>query len=86
MADEERDVLPLVEHYLTVGEWDAFAERARDGVPRARQLVELGWMLDGLGPAEQRAVLGRLPLPARVWWRVHVRRVWRRERDALYAR
>ena len=86
MADEEGDVLPLVERYLTVGEWLAFGARARDGVPRLRQFVQLGWVLDGRAPAERRAALARLPLSTRLLWHVRAGRLWRRERDALYAR
>ena len=38
MADEERDVLPLVEEHLTVAEWAALGERGRAGIAKDRLL------------------------------------------------
>ena len=54
MVDEERHVLPLVEANLSVAEWEQVGERARACIPKNRLLVQLGWILDGLTPAEQR--------------------------------
>lgn len=84
MADEERFVLPLVEQHLTVAEWEAVGERGRSSIPKDRLLIQLGWMLEGLPPAEQRAFMRALPLPARIAWRLIGRRKWTQERAAVY--
>jgi hemerythrin-like domain-containing protein len=84
MADEERDVLPLVETHLSVAEWEAMADRARSGIPKDRLLVQLGWILQGLAPGERREFLRKMPFAARVAWRLLGRRAWAKERDRVY--
>jgi hemerythrin-like domain-containing protein len=84
MADEERDVLPLVEQHLSVAEWTAVGASARAKIPTDRLLVQLGWMLDGLPAGERRAFLRHLPVPARIAWRLVGRRNWAKERSAVY--
>jgi hemerythrin-like domain-containing protein len=84
MADEERDILPLVEQHLTVPEWDALGDRSRASVPKDRLLIQLGWMLDGLPAARRRELLGTLPLGARLAWRLVGRRAWELELARVY--
>jgi iron-sulfur cluster repair protein YtfE (RIC family) len=84
MADEERDILPLVEAHLTVAEWEALGERARSGIPKDRLLVQLGWILQGLSPDERREFLRTMPLGPRVAWRLVGRRAWAKEHDRVY--
>jgi iron-sulfur cluster repair protein YtfE (RIC family) len=84
MADEERDILPLVETHLSVAEWEAMGERARSGIPKDRMLVQLGWILDGLSPDERRAFLRNMPFAARIAWRLIGRRTWAKDRDRVY--
>lgn len=84
MADEERYILPLVEAHMTVGEWELLGERGRAGIPKDRLLVQLGWILDGVPPADRRAILRKLPLPARVAWRLIGRRRFQKELRAIY--
>lgn len=84
MADEEAYVLPLVEQHLTVAEWEVLGERGREGMPKDRLLVQLGWILDGIPEADQRSFLAGMPLPARLAWRLVGRRAFRRERAMVY--
>ena len=84
MADEERYILPLVEKHLTVAEWEQLGERGRASIPKDRLLVQLGWILDGVPPADRREILGKLPLPARIAWRLIGRRTFEKERRTLY--
>lgn len=84
MADEEQFVLPLVEAHLTVAEWAELGERGRAGIPKDRLLIQLGWMLDGTSPADQRAFLRELPMPARVAWRLVGKRRFAREKAEVY--
>ena len=84
LGDEEREVLPLVERHISVAEWEAGAERARSAIPKDRMLVQLGAILEGCSPDEARWFLARLPLPARLAWRLAGRRVYRAERVRVF--
>jgi iron-sulfur cluster repair protein YtfE (RIC family) len=84
MADEERTVLPLVEQHLSVAEWEALSERQRAGIPKDRLLIQLGWILDGLSPTERATFLRKMPLPARIAWRLFGRRRFEQERRRVY--
>lgn len=59
LAQEARLVLPLAARHLSPYEW---------GVLGARLVVSPGLALEGADRAERRALLARLPLPARVRW------------------
>lgn len=84
LHDEEVHILPLVERVITVPEWQALAERGRAGIPRDRQLVFLGFMLDANTPERGRAMLATSPAPARLAWTLLGRRAFRREYRRIY--
>ncbi len=84
MADEERYLLPLVEEHLTVAEWAELGERGRASIPKDRLLIQLGWILDGLSPAERKEFLHTMPVPARVAWRLLGRRMFAKEMRRIY--
>lgn len=84
MADEERYILPLVEQHMTVAEWAQLGERGRASIPKDRLLIQLGWILDGLDPAERKEFLRGMPLPARVAWRLAGRRMFAKECRKIY--
>jgi len=65
---------------VSIAEWEAVGERARSGIPKDRMLIQLGAILEGCSPREARWFLARLPLPARVAWRLVGRRAYRAER------
>jgi hypothetical protein len=84
MADEEAYILPLVERHMTVAEWAQLGERGRASIPKDRLLVQLGWILEGVGPDERREFLAQLPIPARLAWRLVGRRKFEQERRRIY--
>ncbi|MGS0687092.1 hemerythrin domain-containing protein [Nakamurella sp. GG22] len=84
LQEEEAEILPLVERVMTVPEWEAVGERARGSMPKERQLVFLGFLLDANPPELNRAFLGRLPLPARAAWKVLGRRAFAKEYRRIY--
>lgn len=86
MADEERYVLPLVEAHLNVAEWEELGERGRAAIPKDRMLIQLGWILDGLDAAERSEFLRRMPVAARLAWRLLGRRQFARETRRIYGR
>lgn len=86
IADEERFILPLVEEHMTIAEWEQLGERGRASIPKNRLLIQLGWILDGMPTAEQRALLRRMPLIARIMWRLVGRRQFAAEKAKVYDR
>ncbi len=74
LAEEEREILPLVEQHLTVDEWDALGRRGAETMDKEKRMVFLGAILEDASPQEQEYFLSNLPLPARVLWRLLGRR------------
>jgi hemerythrin-like domain-containing protein len=84
LADEERELLPLVSVHVTQAEWDALGERGRATIPKNKlALVFLGAILEEASPEEARRFLAQLPAPARLLWRVAGPRVYGRARDRV---
>ena len=69
LAHEERDVLPLLEQYLTRAQWRAFLhkERARRSLRERPEF--LTWILDDASEQDAAAVLTEMPPPARLVYR-----------------
>jgi hypothetical protein len=84
LREEEDRVLPLVERHLSVAEWEALGERGRAGLSKDRLLIQLGFILLGTTPADRAAFLAKLPLPARVAWRLVGRRRFAAEYRRIY--
>jgi hemerythrin-like domain-containing protein len=77
LADEEREVLPLVEQYVTPAEWNALRERGMAVIPKGKMaLVFLGAILEEATPEEKKRFLAELPAPARLLWRLAGDRVY----------
>jgi hemerythrin-like domain-containing protein len=86
LREEEDHVLPLVERHLTVPEWEALGERGRAGLSKDRMLIQLGFILLGTTPADRAAFLAKLPVPARIAWRLVGRRRFAAEYRRIYGR
>ncbi|WP_250001657.1 hemerythrin domain-containing protein [Actinoplanes sp. M2I2] len=86
LADEEREVLPIVEQHLTPAEWRAVGDRGKEVLPKGKMaLVFLGAILEEATPAEKKRFLAELPVPARVLWRLAGDRVYAASRDRIRA-
>jgi hemerythrin-like domain-containing protein len=79
LAEEEREILPLVEQHFTVAEWEQLGERGTPPLRKSRLLVMLGYILEDASPEERRQFLARVPLPARVAYWLVGERQYRRE-------
>jgi hemerythrin-like domain-containing protein len=79
LAEEEREILPLVEQHFTVAEWEQLGERGMASIPKRRLLVILGYILEETSPDERRHFLAKVPLPGRVAYRLVGARQYRRE-------
>ncbi|MFJ5551171.1 hemerythrin domain-containing protein [Streptomyces sp. NPDC093225] len=79
LDEEEREVMPLVARHLEEKEWHAVGERGLAETPRNRLMIALGAILEDCPPDERQEFLGRLPVAARVMWKVLGQRQYRRE-------
>ncbi|MFI7665656.1 hypothetical protein [Nocardia sp. NPDC049526] len=84
MAEEEALILPLAGRVMTAGEWAALGERGRAAVPKDRQLVFLGFILQGVPHAERRKFLADMPFAAGLAWRLLGRRAFAKEYRSIY--
>ena len=70
LGDEERSILPVAGATMSQQEWDAFGELGRKAVPKARLLVQLGYVLDTIEPSGRAAWMrANLPGPVRALYR-----------------
>jgi hemerythrin-like domain-containing protein len=84
LADEEREMLPLIEAHLTPAEWQAVGEHGRSVIPKGKMaLVFLGAILEEATPAEKRRFLAELPVPARLLWRLFGERAYATSTDRI---
>jgi hypothetical protein len=75
LDDEENQLLPLAARYLTEPEWEALGEHFVATTPKTQLLIFLGAVLEDGTSEEQAALLGAMPLVARLaWWSVGRRR------------
>ncbi len=65
LGAEESRILPVAAVAMTQREWDAFGDLGRRSVPKARLLIQLGYVLDAIDPTP-RAEWMRVNLPAPV--------------------
>ncbi|MFD0268578.1 hemerythrin domain-containing protein [Streptomyces sp. NPDC127106] len=79
LDEEEREVMPLVARHVNEKEWHAVGERGLAETPRNRLMIALGAILEDCPPDERREFLARLPVAARVMWKVLGQRQYRRE-------
>ncbi|XVU24111.1 hemerythrin domain-containing protein [Actinoplanes sp. CA-054009] len=84
LADEEREILPIIEEHLTPAEWAAVGERGREVLPKGRMaLIFLGALLEEATPEEERRFMAELPVAARLMWRLGGRRTYAQARDRV---
>jgi hemerythrin HHE cation binding domain-containing protein len=69
LADEEREVLPLIEEHLTQAQWRAFLHTERSRRPPRQRPEFLAWILDDAAGPDAAAVLAEMPPPARLVYR-----------------
>jgi hemerythrin-like domain-containing protein len=69
LADEEREVFPLIERHLTRVQWRAFLHKERGRRPPRQRPEFLTWILDSAGEQDAAAVLTVMPPPARLAYR-----------------
>ncbi len=70
LNDEEGEVLPVVERYVTEQEWAQLGKRGMDGMSKPRLLVFLGYIFEEASDDERALFLAKLPPPARFAYRI----------------
>lgn len=84
LDEEERHVLPSVEHHITPAEWTEVGKRGMASIPPKRRLVFLAHILEDATPEERSTFLTtHVPPPVRLAYRLVGRRQHRRETTSL---
>jgi len=77
MAEEEKEILPLVQEFLTVEEWNKLGERGSKSISdKRKQLLFLGMILEEASPAEEQLFWRVIPAPVKLIWKVVGRRMY----------
>jgi hemerythrin-like domain-containing protein len=69
LDQEEREILPLAEQYVTAEEWAKLGEHGRDSMTREELPIMFGAILEEADPAEQASMMALLPPPIRLLMR-----------------
>jgi hemerythrin-like domain-containing protein len=86
LADEERNIVPLINDRLTPREWRQFLARGGRFLVKHPKLglVLAGFVLDGVSPEDKRRFLANVPPPQRIAFRLFGRRIYRGYWAKLY--
>jgi iron-sulfur cluster repair protein YtfE (RIC family) len=74
MDEEEHTILPLVAEYLSAAEWEQLGEISLAKLDKKHLLRAFSALMAVATPEEQRKILTKAPLPARLLWRLSGRR------------
>jgi hemerythrin-like domain-containing protein len=69
LDQEEREILPLAEQYVTVEEWAKLGEHGRDSMTREELPIMFGAILEEADPQERASMIALLPPPIRLLMR-----------------
>lgn len=78
LAEEERDVLPLIAAHVTQAEWDNVGKVAFSKFAPRQRLIAMGQLLETAEPSEAARMMADLPVPIRLMWRLVGRRKYER--------
>ena len=78
LAEEERDVVPLISAHITQAEWEQLGKVAFSKFTPQQRLIATGEMLAAASPTEAARMLAGLPAPIKVIWRLVGRRRYQR--------
>jgi iron-sulfur cluster repair protein YtfE (RIC family) len=84
LGEEEAEILPLVAVHFTAAEWEELGEHGMDRITKSRLLWALSAILEDADEDERAKFMAKVPLPARVAWRLVGRRQYRRSQQRVY--
>lgn len=71
IGEEETEILPIASGAISQQEWDKLGEHGRASIPRDRQFVQLGAIMNSMEePARSAWTKSHLPLPVRVLYKL----------------
>ncbi|MGW2476180.1 hemerythrin domain-containing protein [Streptomyces sp. NPDC001665] len=70
LDDEEAHLLPLAEQFLTLEEWNSLGEHFVLSTPKTKLLKFFGMVMEDADERERAVLLGGMPAPARLVWRL----------------
>ena len=70
LGDEEAHLLPLAERFLTAKEWGALGEHFVMNTPKTKLLKFFGMVMEEADERDRAILLGGMPPPVRLVWRV----------------
>ena len=78
LAEEERDVVPLIAMHITQAEWDHAGKAAFSKFTSKQRFTAMGEMLEAASSTEAERMLAGLPAPIKLIWRLVGRRRYER--------
>jgi hemerythrin-like domain-containing protein len=78
LDDEEQKIVPLAAVTLTQEEWDAIGEHAVAQIPRDKQPIAFGLILDPLDDTDRAHMKRVLPPPVRLLYPLLIGRKWKK--------
>ena len=78
LAEEEREVVPLIAAHVTQAEWENLGKVAFSKFTPKQRFTAMGEMLEAADPTEAARMLAGLPPPIRLVWRLLGRRRYER--------
>ncbi|WP_327633431.1 hemerythrin domain-containing protein [Kribbella sp. NBC_00482] len=78
LAEEERDVVPLIATHIAQAEWDRLGKTAFSKFKPDQRFTAMGELLATASPEEAARMLAGLPAPVRVIWRLVGQRRYQR--------
>ena len=78
LAEEERDVVPLIAMHITQAEWDHAGKVAFSKFTPKQRFTAMGEMLEAASSTEAARMLAGLPAPIKLIWRLVGRRRYER--------
>ncbi|BCJ47846.1 hypothetical protein GCM10010168_22050 [Actinoplanes ianthinogenes] len=83
LGDEETLVMPLVEEYLTLPEWERVGKNGLEGMPKEKVFLALGAILEDASAAERAEFMKKVPLAGRIAWKLIGQRQYRTWRASV---
>jgi hemerythrin-like domain-containing protein len=80
---EEHKIVPLAAVTLTQQEWDALGEHAVAQIPRTKQAIAFGMLLEPLNDTDRAHMKRVLPPPVRVLYPLLIGRPWKKYASTL---
>src|SRR6185295_15245459 len=78
LAEEERDVVPLIAAHVTQAEWEHGGKVAFGKFTPRQRFIAMGEMLAAADPDEARRMLAGIPAPVKLLWTLVGRRRYER--------